>query len=302
MTGLMRPYVERFLRMKIENSGKLTALECKEINEYHKTIGLNIEILPENTCFNAGKRKVAKICLNSLWGKFGQRSVLEQYDFARNFTEFTRLVSSPGSVVTNYEIISKKLVEVRYKDDADNVNESEHICEIIASFTTSNARLRLYAFVDWLHPSQILYMDTDSCIYLYDPDHPGHINPDDTAQQFPDKVSLGSGLGQWSNELEPADKDPVKGSTVLRPAEYITQFVATGPKSYAYITNRGHRVCKAKGFTLDRTSAKLITIESMKKLIDDSVEEGKPIPFVESAERFHFGMNKITEEMTTTYI
>ena len=56
MTGVMRPYVERFLKMKIENRGKLTALECKEINEYHKTIGLNIEIRPENTCFNAGKK------------------------------------------------------------------------------------------------------------------------------------------------------------------------------------------------------------------------------------------------------
>lgn len=296
MNGLMKSYVERFLHMKIENSGKLTAEECAEINEYHASIGLSIIINPENTCDNPGKRKVAKICLNSLWGKFGQRAALESYDFARTFTEFTRLVSNPGTIVSNYEIISDNLVEVRYTEDTDYVNESEHISEIVAAFTSSNARLRLYAFVDWLHHSQILYMDTDSCFYLYDPDNPEHINPDDENQVFPDKVSLGGGLGQWSNELGPD--------------EYITEFVATGPKSYAYITNKINENnkdgkfkqcdCKAKGLTLDVSSSQLITLQSMKNLIDQVVgADGKPITYVETAERSQFIMDKKTKEMNT---
>ena len=282
MKGLMRTYVERFLKMKIENEKPLTQEECDEINTYHNALGLNIDIRPENTRFNPGMRKVAKICLNSLWGKFAQRPCLEQYAFTRNFTEFTRIVSQPGVTVNNFEIISKNLVEVRYMEDNDYVNESEHISEAVAAFTTSNARLRLYAFIDWLHYSQVLYYDTDSCIYLYDPDNPDHINPDDENQERPELVSLGKGLGQWSDELE-------KG-------EYITEFVATGPKSYAYKTNYGKRECKAKGLTLDVTSAKYITLNSMKKLIDEKVQE------LETAERHRFNMDKVTKQMRTTQI
>ena len=68
----------------------------------------------------------------------------------------------------------------------------------------------------------------------------------------PALVSMGKALGQWSNELD-ADK-----------GEYITEFVATGPKSYAYKTNLGKRECKAKGLTLDVTSAKYITLNRIK--------------------------------------
>ena len=64
---------------------------------------------------------------------------------------------------------------------------------------------------------------------------------------------MGQGLGQWSNEFE-SDK-----------GECITEFVATSPKSYAYKTNLGKRECKAKGLTLDVTSAKYITLNRMKK-------------------------------------
>ena len=108
----------------------------------------------------------------------------------------------------------------------------------------------MYDYIDWLHYSQALYHDTDSCIY--DPDNPDHINPDYDNQKRPDLVSMGKGLGQWSNELD-ADK-----------GEFITEFVATGPKSYAYKTNLGRLECKAEGLTLDVTSAKYITLNRMK--------------------------------------
>ena len=121
-----------------------TQKECDDTTDYHKALGLNIDIKPENTCFNPGKRKVAKICLNSLWGIFAQRPCLDQYGFTRNFTEFTRIVSSPGVTVSNFEIISKNLGEVRYIEDNDYVNETEHISEAVAAFTTSNAIVCVY--------------------------------------------------------------------------------------------------------------------------------------------------------------
>ena len=68
--------------MKIENSEVKNQKKCDEVNEYHKRLGFNFEIKPEDTIKNRGLRAVAKICLNSLWGKFGQRTGMDDYDFS----------------------------------------------------------------------------------------------------------------------------------------------------------------------------------------------------------------------------
>jgi hypothetical protein len=75
-TGLMQKYVEFFLQIKIENNKHYSVEECNRINESHKSMGFNFEIKSENTRKNPGMKQVAKICLNSLWGKFGQRSYI----------------------------------------------------------------------------------------------------------------------------------------------------------------------------------------------------------------------------------
>ena len=69
------------MKIKIENTQVYTQEECDEINKSHKELGFDFEIKPENTKKNPGLRQLAKICLNSLWGKFGQRSTLNNYDF-----------------------------------------------------------------------------------------------------------------------------------------------------------------------------------------------------------------------------
>jgi hypothetical protein len=79
--GLMKDYVAKFIQMKIENSGVITQDEADEVNDYHQRLGFTFTIKPENCINNPGLRQVAKICLNSLWGKFGQRDNLDSYDF-----------------------------------------------------------------------------------------------------------------------------------------------------------------------------------------------------------------------------
>ena len=54
--------------------------------------------------------------------------------------------------------------------------------------------------------------------------------------------------------------------------------------------------CKAKGLTLDVTSAKYITLNSMKKLIDEKVKE------LETAERHRFNMDNVTKQMRTVQL
>ena len=77
----MREYVGNFINMKIESSGVKTQAECDEVNAYHKRLGFNFEIKPEDTIKNPGLRQVANICLNSLWGEFGQRCGMDDYTF-----------------------------------------------------------------------------------------------------------------------------------------------------------------------------------------------------------------------------
>ena len=163
--------------MKIENSGIKNQDECNKINESHKDLGFDFEIKPENTKVNPGLRQVAKICLNSLWGKFGQRSSLNNYDFYYDYNKL--LLKMNDSTIKNkkWHIVNKNCVELRYENNMDISVEADYISEVTAVFTTANARMRLYDMLDWLHPSQICYCDTDSVMFIYDETNPEHKAP-----------------------------------------------------------------------------------------------------------------------------
>ena len=79
----------------------------------------------------------------------------------------------------------------------------------IASFTTCFARLKLYELLDTLQRS-VLYYDTDSVIYTTGPGE----------QSLP----VGDYLGDLTDELD---------------GGYITEFVSSGSKNYAYRTSTG---------------------------------------------------------------
>ena len=93
--GLMKDYVGDFIKMKIENEKELTQSECDTINKYHQDLGFKFIIKPENCKTNLGLRQVAKICLNSLWGKFCQRGNLSSYEFINNYNSFLRNINDP---------------------------------------------------------------------------------------------------------------------------------------------------------------------------------------------------------------
>ena len=81
--------------MKIENEEEYTQEQCDEINAYHRRIGFNFIIRPENCKKNPGLRVVAKNCLNSLWGKFGQNPTLDNYEFISDYNVFVRRLLDP---------------------------------------------------------------------------------------------------------------------------------------------------------------------------------------------------------------
>ncbi len=248
--GLMKEYVEKFLKIKIENNKHYTPDECERINASHKKLGFNFEIKSEDTCCNPGMKQLAKICLNSLWGKFAQRPVLDSYEYMNNGNKLLSRLLDEKVNTTSWHIIKENCVELRYQDDIDYNIEEEYISDITGVFTTANARIRLMSMLNWLHPSQLIYCDTDSVIFLYDEENPLHKYPSNDAKDLPDNVRFGDALGDWEDEF--------------KQGEWIEEIVVSGAKSYSYRTNKGKIVIKQKGITLDRANSNLFTFEKVR--------------------------------------
>ena len=81
-------------------------------------------------------------------------------------------------------------------------------------------------------------MDTDSVIY--------------TKKPTESSIPTGNYLGEFNNELDEGD--------------HITEFVAAGPKNYAYNTFKGKQCCKVRGFTLNERGQKKPEFQQHEKL------------------------------------
>lgn len=82
--GLFTDYVNMFLKLKQEASGfpeesKTEEQKRKYICQYKKKEGIQLEY--EKIDKNPGLRCLAKLCLNSFGGKFGQRLSMRQSNF-----------------------------------------------------------------------------------------------------------------------------------------------------------------------------------------------------------------------------
>ena len=105
-------------------------------------------------------------------------------------------------VKTNcWHIKSDNCVELRYSKDMNCHIEVEFGSEITAAFTTANARTRLNSMLLWLDPTQLIYCDTDSVIFRYDPENEKHKYPKNDEIGIPDNVRFGDALGEWENEF-----------------------------------------------------------------------------------------------------
>lgn len=134
--------------------------------------------------------------------------------------EIGRTLNDPRNKVLDYIDVNANLVRIQYVKTDEFTEDIPNTNCIIASFVTCYARLILYDYLDKL-AERAIYCDTDSVFYLKTPG--SYVPP------------TGDYLGDMKDELN-------GGS--------ITEFVAAGPKSYAYATTDGREVVKMKGLTL----------------------------------------------------
>lgn len=250
--GLFAEYVNTFLKIKQEASGFPSDCDSEDlqreyIRQYQENEGIDLEY--EKIQKNPGLRCLAKLCLNSFWGKFGQRLSMKQSKFFHEseFDKFFQILSDPTKIPHNFHIISRDTLQFEWSNHPLFMPSDCKTNIFLASFTTAHARLRLFSVLDRLGES-VLYFDTDSIIFKT-------LKSDDLHY-----LPVGNYLGELTNEIKAEDG-------------YIVEFVSGCPKNYAYCTLSGREECKVRGFTLNWTNSKVINFEAIKSIICTSQEK-----------------------------
>lgn len=244
-SDLFSEYVNYFLRIKQESSGfpdwvQTPEDQVKYVEEYYKHEGVRLRL--DKIEYNPGLRALAKLCLNSLWGKFCQKDDRLNTEFVSDPLQFYRRLNGADIELYDLCILNDDLVEMVYKRKHEYAKENKLTNIFIGIFTTAWARLELYNIMDMLGEN-VLYVDTDSCVYVNKPDGP--------------KPPLGDYLGNWTNEITPKHGE----------GSYITRFACAGPKNYSYVVNNGKKHCKIRGFTLNFKNSQILNFDSMRNAI-----------------------------------
>ena len=221
--GLFAPYVNTWLKHKTEASGWPSGVETEEqkaehVKQYEEHEGIKLD--PSRIEKNPGRKQVAKIAklmLNSFWGKFGENEHRVQTQSIQDEDTWQKIVQDDSIIVKDVRIFNEDVMEVSTLKYEDACQSSGKIDIFIACFTTALARLKLYAELEKLN-EQVLYYDTDSVIY--------------SCKEGEIKIPTSIFLGEMTDELE---------------GDAITVFGSAGPKSYCYRTAKGKTECKNKG-------------------------------------------------------
>lgn len=253
--GLFTDFINKFLKMKQQASGwpsNCDSVEKKElyINTYMERENIQLEF--KKILKNAGLRSVAKLILNSFWGKFGQRENQIKTTIVDKPKELYDMLANPSIDINHIQEVNEDVVVVNwgYKEEAADSLSTVNVC--IAAYTTAQARLKLYSYLEQIG-TRVLYYDTDSVIYI---SREGEYDP-----------PTGPFLGDMTDEFE---SEYGQGS-------YGTEFVSGGPKNYGvevFSTAKNKKLgkCKVKGFSLNFEASQAINLSSMRdSIVGDNI-------------------------------
>lgn len=125
MEGLFAKYVNKWLKLKQEASGwpewcETEAQKQQYIHDYEAKEGIKLDY--GNIKYNAGLRSLAKMMLNSMWGKFGQQLNKTQIKVFSDPIAFHEFLEEDKVEVSKINVINKELVEVLYTNNQEDVN------------------------------------------------------------------------------------------------------------------------------------------------------------------------------------
>jgi hypothetical protein len=236
--GLFSQYVQTFLKLKTEASGYPHHCKTPEekqtfVRRFFEKEGVKLD--PSNITKNPGLRSLAKLALNNHWGKLAERENMPRATYITDEGELCKTLADPTTTIRDWHIINEDMVLVDKEHSKDFIPESDITNIFLACFVTAHARLRLYDLLMRIGPSNVLYYDTDSVIYIR---RPGSW-----------RLECGDFLGDLTNELPPG--------------RHIVQFICCGPKNYGYMLDDGTCYVKIKGFTLNHENSQKLHFNAL---------------------------------------
>ncbi|KAL3089249.1 hypothetical protein niasHS_006970 [Heterodera schachtii] len=265
--SLFHSYLFKFLKIKEEASGYPSKCLEDGISEEEREQRQQQHI---DNCYakskvrleaarikpNPGLRYIAKLCLNSLWGRFALRNRLTKTEIVDNNADLGKLLNDDKIELSSLDQLADRFWMVCYKTKDEHVVEHDTSNIVIALWTTSAARLHLlesmqqvYCTEDRVqrHDTQLAYTDTDSIFYA-------HCN------DLSDPLPGGPQLGELTDEY---------------PNDTIMEFICAGPKAYSLclrdnVTGELKYKMKCRGITLDSNVCARISHEKMKKMVLDN--------------------------------
>ena len=256
--GMFAGYVDAWLKIKLEKSGWPDGCDSAEkqaeyvrLTEEKEGIRIDANAVEKNP----GLRMIAKLMLNSLWGRLAMRGNMWQSKIVSSYQDMMTIVADEKKEVMPVVILPGErsvLVTWRFREEADA--RQGKTSPAIAAFVTAYGRMKLYeimAQVESTRSGRCCYADTDSVIFVHE-------------EGKDPEIPIGSLLGELTDEAA--------GTRIVRG-------VFAGPKSYCYVTEDTNGiekiVIKAKGVTLNADAGVILTAEKMEELVH-SFAAGNP--------------------------
>ena len=191
---------------------------------------------------------------------------MQHTEIVDDYAAFLDLLSSDEQEVTHLHFINEHRVEMRWRYTKDFVQSSDKSNVVVAAYTTAQARLKLYDYLEQLN-ERALYCDTDSIVF--------------TTKRGEPELSTGDYLGDLTNE---------------EPDHAIEGFATGGPKNYAYKRDNGTTVCKVRGITLNHKNTLTINYQTVKDMVTGARRGNVVVN-----DDFQIVRNRNTSELLTTH-
>lgn len=265
----LRGYVGYFLKMKQEAEGwKKLGASCDDPTPeeqeaiadrlYHQNGGL-ARIRPDKVKLDPVMRALAKLYLNSLWGKWAQKPSKECHTTIYGTQQFEQLWNDKTVERESllFRLISPGVFKATYKKKNPFINPVPHGNIWLAASVTAWARITLHKQMIRISPERLIYCDTDSVIFLWPRNGPN---------------LSGIGLGHWTDEY---------------PKNRIVAVYALAPKLYALTLGdknddtKRYESLKAKGVQMTLVNQSKMSFENILPLIQKTVLEKETVHNIE---------------------
>ena len=231
--GLFTKYINMFLHIKNQASGypnNICTLKQRQqyVKEYSSKEGVLLD--PKLIKHNPSLCSIAKLALNSFYGKFRQCTNMSKMVYITCYKKLYDFLTDQTKIIKDFHILDTGIVAMEYIHSKEFQEPDCKTNVITASMCSAYVHFKLWKIMNQLG-KRVMYYDTDSVIYVC---CPGQWKP-----------PIGKYLGNLADELACHEIRCPRCST----GHWIVEFVSCDSKNYAYRLNMGQVMCKVRGFS-----------------------------------------------------